>query len=107
MAAETMVGFTKEQIEWFRNESKLKYELDRRAMIAEARDEARDEFLEEGRKEGLAIGETRGIAIGEAREAEKNREEKLRAARNLKQLGLSEEQIASALDLRAEDLKAL
>jgi predicted transposase/invertase (TIGR01784 family) len=91
MAAETMVGFTKEQIEWFRNESKLKYELDRRAMIAEARDEARDEaraeFLEEGRKEG--------------------REKILRAARNLKQLGLSNEQIASALGLRAEDLKAL
>jgi predicted transposase/invertase (TIGR01784 family) len=103
MAAETMVGFTKEQIEWFRNESKLKYELDRRAMIAEARDEAREEFLEEGRKEGRE----EGIAIGETREAEKTREKILRAARNLKQLGLSEEQIASALGLRAEDLKAL
>jgi predicted transposase/invertase (TIGR01784 family) len=64
-------------------------------MIAEARDEG----LEEGREEGIAIGETR--------EAEKTREEKLRAARNLKQMGLSNEQIATALDLRAEDLKAL
>jgi predicted transposase/invertase (TIGR01784 family) len=99
MAGETMVGFTKEQIEWFRNESKLKYELDRRAMIAEARDEFQDEFRDEVLEEGIAIGETR--------EAEKNRKEKLRAARNLKQLGLSDEQIASALGLRAEDLKTL
>jgi predicted transposase YdaD len=76
-------------------------------MIAEARDEARDEARAEARaeflEEGIAIGETRGIE----KEQKKTREKILRAARNLKQLGLSEEQIASALGLRAEELKTL
>ncbi|MDR1317624.1 MAG: hypothetical protein LBK13_12205, partial [Spirochaetales bacterium] len=99
MAGETMLAFSKEQIEWFRNESRLKYELDRRETILDARDE--------GRNEGIAIGETRGIAIGEARTAEKNRNEKLHSAWNLRQMGLSDGQIASALGLGAEDLKDL
>jgi predicted transposase YdaD len=98
-----MLAFSKEQIEWFRNESRLKYELDMRETVLEAQDEAR----EKGKEEGIAIGETRGIAIGEARTAEKNRKKDLRTAWNLRQMGLSDGQIASALGLRAKDLKGL
>jgi predicted transposase/invertase (TIGR01784 family) len=113
MAGETMVGFTKEQIAWFRNESKIKYELDMRETIAEAQDAAREEGhkeghkegREEGREEGHKQGQEEGIAIGETRMAEKNREEKLQSARNLRQMGLSDEQIAFALGLGPEDLK--
>jgi predicted transposase/invertase (TIGR01784 family) len=99
MAGETMLEFTKEELEWFRNESRLKYELDMRETIADARDEAREEGWEKGRGEG--------IAIGAAQEAERNRKEKLRAARNLKRMGLSAGQAASALGLSAADLKDL
>jgi predicted transposase YdaD len=85
----------------------LKYELDRRETIAEARDEGR----EEGIKIGEAKGEARGIGIGEARGAEKEQkkshEKILQTARNLKRMGLSDEQIASALELSAGDLKNL
>jgi predicted transposase YdaD len=100
MAGETILEFTEKEREWFRNESKLKYELDRRETIAEARDEGR----EEGIKIGEAKGEARGIMIG----IEKGQKEKnLQAARNLKRMGLSDGQIASALGLSAEDLKSL
>jgi DNA invertase Pin-like site-specific DNA recombinase len=111
MAGETILEFTEKEREWFRNESKLKYELDRRETIAEARDEGLKEGREEGIKigeaKGIDIGEKRGIAIGIEKEQKKNREEKLQTARNLKQMGLSDEQIASALGLSAEDLKNL
>jgi predicted transposase/invertase (TIGR01784 family) len=108
MAGETILEFTEKEREWFRNESKLKYELDRRTMIAEAQEEGHEEGLKEGRKEGIEIGEARGIAIGEERGiAIGIREEKLRTARNLKRMGLSDEQTASALGLSAEDLKNL
>jgi predicted transposase/invertase (TIGR01784 family) len=101
MAGETILEFTEKEREWFRNESKLKYELDRRETIAEARDEG----IKIGEAKGIGIGETRGIAIGIEREQKKSREEKLQAVRNLKQLGLSDEQIISALGLSAEDMK--
>jgi predicted transposase/invertase (TIGR01784 family) len=87
MAGETMVRFSKKQLEWFRNESKLKYELDRREMILDARDEARAQEAEKSRRE--------------------NREKDLRTMRNLRQLGLPDEQIAFALGLSSEGLKNL
>ena len=34
MAGETALAFTKEELEWFRNESKLKYELDMQSLEA-------------------------------------------------------------------------
>jgi hypothetical protein len=70
MAAEKMLEFTEQELEWYRIESKLKYELDMRATI------------------------------GEKREAEKSRKEKLAIARNLKQrLGLSDEQITELMSV--------
>ncbi|MDR1902301.1 MAG: hypothetical protein LBQ88_08495 [Treponema sp.] len=94
MAAQTMLDFTKEEIEWFRNESKLKYELDLRETIFDAQEEARAE----GREKGLAEGRTEGLAEGRT-------EEKLQIARNLKQMGLSDALIASATGLSPEDIQ--
>jgi predicted transposase/invertase (TIGR01784 family) len=105
MAGETILEFTEKEREWFRNESKLKYELDRRETIAEARDEGLKEGREEGLKEGIKIGEAKGEARGAEKEQKKSHEKILQTARNLKRMGLSDEQIASALGLSTEDLK--
>jgi hypothetical protein len=40
MAGETMLDFTKEEVEWFRRESEIKYEPDMRRMLSGAQDEA-------------------------------------------------------------------
>jgi flagellar biosynthesis/type III secretory pathway protein FliH len=79
--------------------------------LEEGREEGHRQGLEEGREEGhrqgRAEGREEGITIGEARAAEKIHKEKLRAALNLRHMGLSDEQIASALGLGAGDLKDL
>jgi predicted transposase/invertase (TIGR01784 family) len=72
MAGETMLDFTKEQIEWFRNESRFKYQMDMQSRLVNAQDEARkQEKLETARKlkqMGLSvpqITEATGLSAGE------------------------------------------
>jgi hypothetical protein len=65
MAGETMLDFTKEELEWFRRGSEIKYELDMRQMLSGTQDE------------GIVIGEARG----REGEAEEIREEILASAR--------------------------
>ncbi|GHV80376.1 hypothetical protein AGMMS49944_21670 [Spirochaetia bacterium] len=50
MAGQTIKGFTKEQIEYFRETSKLKYELDMQSRETYAREEGREIGREEGRQ---------------------------------------------------------
>ncbi|MCL1817684.1 MAG: hypothetical protein FWG35_02050 [Spirochaetaceae bacterium] len=102
MAGEAVQGFTQEEIEWFRNESKLKYELDMQSRQArEARLER--EASERGLLEGLAKGRTEALQEAE----EKNHREKLETARKLKAMGLSPEQIAEAVTLSPEEIEKL
>ncbi|MCL2478401.1 MAG: hypothetical protein FWF22_02795, partial [Treponema sp.] len=61
---------------------------------------------------GIAIGESRGIAIGEARgeargEAKWKQSKALEIARNMVNLGLSEDIIITATGLEPETVKAL
>jgi predicted transposase/invertase (TIGR01784 family) len=115
MAGETMLAFTKEEIEMYRRESALKRELDWSAAQIEAQDAAREkglkEGLEEGLREGLEEGRAEGIEIGVEKTRKENQEEsrkeKLQIARNLKQMGLSDTQIASATGLSPEEITNL
>ncbi|GHV80377.1 hypothetical protein AGMMS49944_21680 [Spirochaetia bacterium] len=54
MAGQTIKGFTKEQIEYFHETSKLKYELDMQSRETYAREEGREIGREEGRQQVLA-----------------------------------------------------
>jgi hypothetical protein len=56
MAGENILAFSQEEIEWFHNESKLKYKLDMQDMQAR--------YLREGREEGFGKGKEEGIAEG-------------------------------------------
>jgi predicted transposase/invertase (TIGR01784 family) len=80
MAAEVIEGFSAEQVAYFHEISKEKYELDMRAH--------RDEAREIGREEGLAAG-------------------RRETAKNLKEMGLAIEQIAAATGLDADLIKVL
>ncbi|MCL1818694.1 MAG: hypothetical protein FWG35_07165, partial [Spirochaetaceae bacterium] len=122
MAGETVQAFTQEEIEWFRNESKLKYELDmlsRQAREARLEREASErglsqgleKGLEEGLEKGLEKGREEGLAKGRAealREAEeKNRREKHETARKMKAAGLSVSQIETFTGLPPEEIEKL
>ena len=96
MAGETALSFSKEELEWFRNESKLKYELDMQSMRVRAKREGRAEGL----AEGLAEGKEEGRAEGRA-------EEKIETARKLKTMGLPFSQITEATGLSSEEIKKL
>jgi predicted transposase/invertase (TIGR01784 family) len=80
MAAATLHEFTPEQIEYFRETSRLKYRMDYNTDLAEARDE--------GREEGSL-------------------KKQLEIARNFKALGLAPDQIASGTGLPLEAVKKL
>ncbi|MDR1626485.1 MAG: hypothetical protein LBT33_08075 [Spirochaetia bacterium] len=99
MAGETMLAFTEQEIEWHRNESKLKYELDRRDLIAEVREKTWAEAAEKTRKQ------TRAETWSEANE--KAYRDKLESARKLKARGLSDEDIADSLSLPLKAVKTL
>jgi predicted transposase/invertase (TIGR01784 family) len=88
MAAEVIEGFSAEQVAYFHEISKEKYELDMRAH----RDEARELGLAEGLAEGREVGLTEG---------------RRETARNLKEMGLAVDQIAAATGLDPELIKAL
>jgi flagellar biosynthesis/type III secretory pathway protein FliH len=119
MAGETMLDFTKEEVEWFRRESEIKYELDMRQMLSDAQDEARREGHEEGRKAGHKKGRAEGRKEGHKNGLEKGRREglkeamekayhqKLESARKMKARGDSDEEIAGILSLPVKDIAAL
>ena len=71
MAGESALSFSKEQLEYFHNMSKLKYELDeqserawRKRKLQEAKERALKKGLKEGRATGRAEGRAEGIAKG-------------------------------------------
>ena len=99
MAGETAQAFSKEELKYFHEMSKLKYELDmqdRTARMKREAREAREEALEEARKE------VRAEVRKEVRE-----EEKQETARRLKTMGLSAAQIAEATGLAPEEMEKL
>ena len=103
MAGETALSFSKEELEWYRNESKLKYELDEQSRLAREKRERR-EAREAGHKEGLAEGRADGLEEGLA----KGRiEEKRDAARKMKAAGLSTDQIQAFSGLSHEEIEKL
>lgn len=75
-------------------------ELDRRNILYTARLEGLEEGREEGRKEGRKEGREEGRKEGRTQERAKN-------AARLKNLGIPIETIAEALELSAEEIKAL
>jgi len=60
MASEVMSSFTKEEIEYYHNESKLKYELDMQSM----RTYYKQQGLKKGEKMGVKKGEKKGVKKG-------------------------------------------
>ncbi|GHV75255.1 hypothetical protein AGMMS49942_00760 [Spirochaetia bacterium] len=56
MVGQTMRGFTKDQLEYFRKLDEEMYELDKQSYDTELRREGRRKGLEEGREEGLEKG---------------------------------------------------
>ena len=52
MASDVLVAFTKDEIEYFHQESKLKYELDVQSKLVYAKRQAEKKGRDEGRKEG-------------------------------------------------------
>ncbi|MDR0403746.1 MAG: Rpn family recombination-promoting nuclease/putative transposase [Treponema sp.] len=92
MAVEVIEGFSANQIAVFHEISKEKYELDMRAH--------RDEAREEGRILGWAEGQAKGLEEGRT-------EGRRETAKNLKEMGLSVDQIAAATGLAPDLIKAL
>jgi len=123
MAGETALAFSKEELQYFHETSKLKYELDMNDLKARTRREGREEGRAEGRTEGLAEGRTEGRTEGLAEgrteghaegraealqeAAEKNQREKLETALKLKTMGLSLSQIVEATKLPPEEVEKL
>jgi predicted transposase/invertase (TIGR01784 family) len=68
---------------------------------------ARDEGISIGTEKGISIGTEKGIKLGEEIEARKSRQNSLEAARKMKALGMSSEQIADILGLSPEETKLL
>ncbi|MDR1625988.1 MAG: hypothetical protein LBT33_05550 [Spirochaetia bacterium] len=95
MAGETMLAFTEEEIEWHRKESKLKYELDRRDLIAEVREKTW----------AKAAKKTRAETWSEANE--KAYRDKLESARKFKAQGYPVKDIAENLGLPEKAVAAL
>ena len=100
MAGETALSFSKEELEYFREMSRQKYEFDMQRMRARAKQEGRAEGHAEGREEGREEGLEAGREEGRA-------EEKRETARKLKTLGLPVAQIAEVSGLPPEEIDKL
>jgi hypothetical protein len=87
MAGETILAFTEKEIEWHRNESKLKYELDRRDLIAEVSEKTRKKTRAEDEKKAYR--------------------DKLESARKFKAQGYPVKDIAENLGLPEKVVAAL
>ena len=99
MAGETALAFSKEELEYFYNMSKLKYELDEqdaRVWKEEKLQKAKERALRKGLKEGRAEGLEKGRAEG-----------KRETARKMKEAGLPVSQIKTFTGLSVEDIKKL
>jgi predicted transposase YdaD len=101
MAVETLGTFTQSELEYIRESSLIKGQLDYQADMAEARAEARlegrAEGLNEGRMEGRAEGRADGRAEGRA-------DEKLEIARKMKAAGRPLSEIAEFTGLATETI---
>ena len=91
---------------------KMTTERDLRNQMAYARKEAIEEGLAEGRERGLAEGREEGLAEGRERglaegRAEGSLEKAREIARNLKDMGMSVEDIAEIVGLNADEVEAL
>ena len=93
MAVKTMTGFTQSEIEFFRELSELKAELDFQNDRVLAKREARKEGLEEGLEEGRAEGRAEGLAKGLAEGLVEGRNEVL----DLLEQGLSVDEVKARL----------
>jgi len=112
MAGENALAFSKEELEYFRETSRLKYELDMNDLKARTRREGREEGRAEGRveghAEGRAEGRAEGIAEGHAEgRAEGRAEGKLESARKMKEAGLTADQIQMFTGLTPEEIEKL
>jgi predicted transposase/invertase (TIGR01784 family) len=96
MAAEALLEVTREEIEWFRNESRLKYELDEQSRRADA--------WQAGLEEGFAKGSTEGLSEGLTKGAFQAKRE---TARRFKNMGFSVDQIAEGTGLSPREIQSL
>jgi predicted transposase/invertase (TIGR01784 family) len=103
MAAENILEFTEAEREWFRNESKLKYELDMQTILYYEKQDARAEGLAEGKVEGRAEGKAEGLVEAE----EKSLREKRESAQKMKNAGLAFAQIQEFTGLSATEIEKL
>ena len=104
MAGETALAFSKEELEYFHNMSKLKYELDMQDMRVGAMREGKAQGLAEGLVQGKVEGRVEGRAEGRV---EGKVEEKRETAIKLKAIGLSIAQITEVTGLLAEEIEKL
>jgi predicted transposase/invertase (TIGR01784 family) len=91
MAGENILEFTEKEREWFRNESKLKYELDMQGILYRAKRAA----------------EAEGLAKGQKKAEKKAGQEKRKSARMMKAEGLSHEQISRFTGLSSDEIARL
>jgi predicted transposase/invertase (TIGR01784 family) len=91
MAGEALLTISRDEAEWARLESELKYELDAQSFMTGA--------WRDGKAEGKAEGLTEA--------AQKAYQEKLESARRMKLDGLSPEQIRSYTQLSPEEIERL
>jgi predicted transposase/invertase (TIGR01784 family) len=131
MAVATLGAFTQSEIEYMRETSRLKAELDWKTLVAynkkrlanakkraekrglaEGLAEGQAKGLAEGLAKGMVEGQARGLVEGQAKGLAEGREEgrsnaSLDIARNLKSIGLSASQIASVTGLSPETIDGL
>lgn len=95
MAGEVLLSISRDEAEWARLESELKYELDQQS------------FMTEARRKGRAEGKAEGKAEGMAEAAQKTHQEKLETARKMKQDGLEPGKICEYTQLSPEEIERL
>ena len=93
MASEVLIKISKEEKEQARLLSELKYELDTQSRRAYAERQAR-KAIERATRKALREGKKTGMEEGELNGRLKERQE---IARKMRDMGLSDEQIASIL----------
>jgi len=94
MASEVLQAFSKEEIEYFRQLSEYKYEVDKQSKMVEARRAGFADGFAEGFAKGFSEGFAEGFAKGKAEALAKVRQ-------NLEKLGKSAGDIAKVMSLCA------
>jgi len=104
MTVSALGSITQNEVEFFRNLSLLKAELDYQSRMTNAKREGRKEGLEKGLAKGLEKGLEKGLKKGLA----KGRDEaNLENARKMKAMGFLAEQIQAVTGLSAEIIAQL